>query len=457
MAVESSTRAPLVGTAVVLRARTSSVQRLAAHAFRRLGWGIVDQGMSSLTNYAVSFYVVRSLGAVDFGAFTLAYMAYGFILNGARGLCTDPLMVRFSGVSPESWRRAVAQSTGTSLTYGIITGLIVTSVGLIARGIVGEAFLGLGLTLPVLMLQDGWRYAFFSHSRGFHAFINDVIWAVTLVPGLILLRSHGHGDVFWFTFIWGATAGIGALAGLFQARLIPRPLQAGHWLRTQGDLGITYLISGILNNVGSQIRSYGVVGIVGLAVVGYVQASSNLMGPFSILYLGMSLVTIPEAARLLRDSPTKLTRFCWLVSAGECAAAVSWGILLLVAVPHGLGSVLLGHKVWPKAYPLIFPQVAWALAQAALTGAVLGINVLGAKRQLLWVSILGTAMGAAFTLVGAYIDGGAGMLTGLAIAAWILPLITWPLYRKALRQYKVTHTVGRRRSPGKHRRPHYAR
>jgi hypothetical protein len=180
------------------------------------------------------------------------------------------------------------------------------------------------------------------------------------------------------------------------------------------------------------------------------------MGPIRILYIGMSLVTLPEAARLLRSSPDKLTRFCWLVSAGECAAAVSWGILLLIAVPHGLGNVALGHKVWPKAYVLILPQVAFAAAQAAGTGAAVGINVLGAKRQVLWVSVLGTAMGAALTLLGAYVDGGVGMLLGAAIAAWMVPFITWSFYHKALRQYKATRTVGRRRSPGRHRRPRKA-
>lgn len=71
---------------------------------RRFGWGLADQAVSNLTNLAVSLYVARTLGAVQFGAFR-------------------------------------------------------------------------GITMPRLMLQDSWRYAFFAHGRGGHAFLNDTIWA----------------------------------------------------------------------------------------------------------------------------------------------------------------------------------------------------------------------------------------------------------------------------------------
>ena len=63
---------------------------------RRLGWGVADQGVSSLTNFVVNLYVARTLGAEQYGAFGLAWVTYAFALNASRGLATDPLMVRFS-------------------------------------------------------------------------------------------------------------------------------------------------------------------------------------------------------------------------------------------------------------------------------------------------------------------------------------------------------------------------
>lgn len=74
----------------------------------RLSWGLGDQAVSSLTNFVVGLYVARSLGATAFGVFSIAWVTYGVILNVSRGLATDPLMVRFSGVTRRRWRRRSA-------------------------------------------------------------------------------------------------------------------------------------------------------------------------------------------------------------------------------------------------------------------------------------------------------------------------------------------------------------
>ena len=87
------------------------------------------------------------------------------------------------------------------------------------------------------------------------------------------------------------------------------------------------------------------------------------MGPMTILFLGMCLVTIPEGARVLRRSPRHLPLFCLLVSAGLTAAALAWGVVLLVAVPRGLGNWLLG-PIWRPTYPLVLPQMLFVMGQA---------------------------------------------------------------------------------------------
>ncbi|HEY1822906.1 MAG TPA: hypothetical protein VGG83_23525, partial [Trebonia sp.] len=88
----------------------------------RFGWGLGDQAMSSVSNAAVSFYVARELGAASFGAFSLAYVTYSFALNVSRGLATDPLVVRYSNVESDEWRRAVSKSTGTAVLVGLVGG-----------------------------------------------------------------------------------------------------------------------------------------------------------------------------------------------------------------------------------------------------------------------------------------------------------------------------------------------
>ena len=128
--------------------------RLTRKAGRRLSWGIADQAVSSLTNFAVNIVIARELGAVQYGAFALAYVTYGFALQASRGLATDPLLVRFSGTDVPTWRRAVASCTGTATVTGLATGICVLAAAAVLGGPTRLAFLALGLTLPALLLQD---------------------------------------------------------------------------------------------------------------------------------------------------------------------------------------------------------------------------------------------------------------------------------------------------------------
>ena len=104
----------------------------------RLGWGVADQALSSLTNFAVGIYVARSLGTEEFGAFSLAFATYLIVRNASQGLASDPLVVRYSGAEVTSWRSAVAKSTGVATAIGLITGAGCVIVGVLLDGSTGR-------------------------------------------------------------------------------------------------------------------------------------------------------------------------------------------------------------------------------------------------------------------------------------------------------------------------------
>ena len=451
MAAEAGAR---VGTRVG-GVRIAAFLRLQAQRVRRLGWGVADQAVSSLTNFAVSIYVARTLGAVQFGAFSLAYVTYAFALNASRGLATDPLMVRFSGADVPTWRRAVASCTGTAALVGLVTGAGVLLTAALLHGTSRAGFVALGLTLPGLLLQDSWRYAFFALGRGSQAFLNDSVWAVTLIPALVLLRVTHHGNVFWFVLAWGVTAAVAAAVGPLQARVIPRLRDADQWVRRTRDLGPRYLAENTANSASNQLRTYGISLILGLAAVGYVQAAITMMGPFMVIFFGMSLVTVPEAARILRNSPRHLPVFCLLVSGGLSVLAAAWGAILLVALPRGLGQWLLG-SIWRPAYPLVLPLTISVVGGCVIAGAGAGLHALGAARRSLRAMVLASAVYVVCTLAGAETGGAMGTVRGAAIATWVGALLWWWELRSGLHE-STTAPAYRwplsRRPGGRHRRP----
>ena len=417
------------------------LRQLRHRALGRLGWGLADQAVSSLSNVAVSFYLVHTLTARDFGAFSLAYVTYGFALNASRGLSTDPLMVRFSGTEARVWRRAVAACTGTALGTGLTTGALAVTAGFLVGGITGAGFLALGLTLPGLMLQDSWRFSFFALGRGSYAFLNDTIWVVALAPSLVILRLTGHATVFWVVLAWGSSGTLAAAIGPLQARTVPNLAAVWSWLVRHRDLGPRYLAEGVVSTASGQLRSYGTGIILGLAAVGYLQAVVTLMGPTTVIFAATGLVLIPEAAIILRRRPDHLWRFCILSSAGMVVLATAWGCVLLIASPLGLGSLMLG-ALWRPTYPLILPAIIAITATACNLGAGAGLHGLGASRRSLSVMTFGSAAIIGLSLLGAARWGVTGAMWGTAAATWLATIAYWIQLRFAFRDAKIPAPSG---------------
>ena len=389
--------------------------------------------MSSLTNFLLSIYVARTLGPAQFGAFSLAYVTYGFAINASRGLSVDPLLIRFSGTIPPIWRRAAAGSTGTALLVGLVSGACALAAGRLVGGTTGLAFVALGLTLPGLLLQDSWRYSFFALGRGYLAFINDTIWALLLLPSLVLLKMSGHANVFWFVLAWGMAAAIGAAVAPLQARVAPRLASAAEWLSRHRDLGPRYLAANSAGNAADMLRSYAVSYMLGVAAIGYIQAANTLLGPFRIVLFGIGLITIPEAAKLLRRSPRRLPLFCVAISTGLTLLGLTWGAVLLVAMPRGLGHLMLG-SLWRPTYPLVVPATLAVTAMCAASGAAAGLNALGAARRTLRAAVLTLTLLLACALVGAVTGGTLGTMRWYAAAMWVGTLVTWWQLRQALQE-----------------------
>ncbi|MGH3938150.1 MAG: hypothetical protein ACRDTG_05875 [Pseudonocardiaceae bacterium] len=422
------------------RLRSAALSRAGRAAAGRLSWGLGDQAVSSLTNFAVGIFVARSLGATGFGVFTIAWVTYGVVLNVSRGLATDPLVVRFSGVPAQSWRAAVSRSSGTALLIGLFCGAVSVLVGVAIGGTVGAAFIALGAVLPALLLQDSWRFAFFAAGQGRKAFTNDVVWALALIPALLLAVEHG--SVFGFVLAWGLSSAVAAGYGCVQIRLLPRLAAMRGWLWQQRDLGPRYLVENVSNSGASQLRMYGVGAIVGLAGVGAIRGAELLLGPFLALLMGLSLVAVPEAARVLRQSPHRLAHFCLLLGGVQAVAALAWGGVLLLLLPDWIGELALG-SVWEPASELILPVTLSVTGAGLVAGAAAGLRALGTARRSMCAQLFASTTYLTGGLVGAAVTGEAlGASWGSTLAMWLGAAVWWIQLRAGLRELATPQPTG---------------
>ncbi|MEU1594116.1 hypothetical protein ABZ468_14940 [Streptomyces sp. NPDC005708] len=425
MTTESGTTAP---AAPAGQARRSATRAMAG----RLSWGLADQAASSLSNFLVGAYVARSLGLASFGVFSLVWVTYGVLLSVSRGLATDPLMVRFSGVPAASWRAAAARASGTALGVGAAVGAVCLVAGLGAGGRVGIAFACLGVTLPALLLQDAWRFSFFAAGVGRKAFVNDVVWGVALVPAMIVAARVG--GVGAFVLAWGLSAAVAAGYGCLQSRIRPQLTGVRGWLRDHRDLGYRYLVENVGLSGARQLRAYGLGAIVGVGAVGTVRGTELLLGPFLAVLMGLSLATVAEAARVLRRAPDRLGMFCLLIGGGQAAGALLWGAALLL-LPDRAGVFVLG-AVWHSASAIIVPATLGVAGSSLGVGAAVGLRAHGAARRSLRCQLITSVLYVGGGLGGAAAAGTVGSAWGVAAATVTGSALWWLQLRSVLREHR---------------------
>ena len=377
-------------------------------------WGLADQALSSLTNFALALVVARRFDAVDLGAFAIAFNTYLLLLNVARPLAMQPVMIHFSNVPYAQWHRATQAAVGLSLTIGLLGGALTCIIGALIGGSLGGALVATGLSLPGLLVQDSWRLAFFAAGRGVQAFLNDLVWTLVLLPSLVIAILAVDPDIAGFFALWGGSALVAALFGMIQARTLPRPELALAWLRDHRILATPLTVQSVLQVATQQIASLGVAAVAGLGAVGALRAAQLLLGPLLVLFQGLQLIAIPEGREDLRRSRSALRTACYQYGAAMGVIVIGWGGLMYL-VPDDIGILVLGQN-WVPAHEVILPiSLAWGLGFAG-AGLILGMRVLANGRRVLVAGGTASVASAIGMVVGAAISGAPGAAGGNVVA-----------------------------------------
>jgi O-antigen/teichoic acid export membrane protein len=393
---------------------------------RRTGWGLANQAFSSLTNFALGVLIARSVTPHEFGAFSLAFATYTLLLGLSRALTSEPFVVRVSHVRLAVWRPAAAAAAGTATSIGVVGGAGCVLFGLATTGPTSQAFVALGLTLPGLLLQDSWRFAFFARGSGGQAFLNDLVWALIMFPAVVAFVATGHASMMWLTLGWGGAGAVAGLVGVLQARVLPRPALSARWLRAQRQLAAPYLGEFVAMSGARQLAFYAVGAIAGLAAAGAIRGAQVLLGPVQVLHNGARLAILPEAVRLGKSSVPQMRVVCNRLSAALSAVAMLGGAAVFF-LPTALGRQLLG-QTWGAAHDVAIPLAVMLAGGGISMGAVIGLRALAASDRSFSARMIVSVLQIAATIGGAFAGGAVAAAWGLAAGVWAgIPIWQWQL------------------------------
>ena len=276
--------------------------------------------------------------------------------------------------------------------------------------------------MPGLLLQDCWRIGYFAAGRGHRAFTNDVVWAVSLVPAMLIAGTVG--TTFGFVLAWGASASVAAVFGCVQTRLVPKAAGIVGWLKEHRDLGLRYTVENVGDSAGAQLRLYALGAIAGLAAVGAVRGALIVLAPFLALRMGIALMAVPEAARVLQRWPRRLRAFCLVLGGSQAAVGILWGACLLFILPSAVGEWMLG-SLWPSASALIIPTTLAVAGGSLFDGAFVGLRALGVSRRSMPTQITRAVTSVVAGTVGAFLGGAAGSVWGATGATFLGVAMVW--------------------------------
>lgn len=397
---------------------------------RRVSVGVLDQMVSSGSNFASTLMAARLLDQADFGAYSVAMVIFVVVLGFCRALCLEALLVR-PGDDAETAARSGSSAVASAIWVGVLAGTAVAAAALALGGDLRASLLVVAVATPVVLIQDALRYMSFSVGRPKDALLSDVAWVVLMALGYVLIISMDLESPASLVAVWMVAGSLAGLGHLFVMQMVP-PLRSGlRWVFSQRDLSLPYALNFISGQGAGYMSALFLAAAAGVQAAGALRGALTLFGPANTLFAGAYVVLVPEGRRLVARSPDAFRRLCVMAGATLGALAVATTVLLTV-MPDELGRAVLG-STWPSARELVPRLGVAAIGSAVLSGALVGLSALAQAGRILRTRLLTLPTTLGLPVLGASVAGAKGLATGLIVSVWITVFAYWHVLTTSLR------------------------
>jgi len=307
---------------------------------RRIGSGcragliLVDQLISSASNFALGVLIARAGGADALGTFGVAFLVWLAVVGTNRALVTEPMTV--TGAT-DSRHAQLPEGLLASLVLGVAVATLLGIAGVVLElaGIDAVALLALAPCIPSLLAHDYCRSTAFRLQRPDRALLSDVGFALVQGAASIALFTLGVSSTAAFLAAWGLGATVGAVIGISLNGIRPTARGGVAQLRALWPRSRWFLAEFGTAFPADQGYLLVLPILLGTSQFGFYRAGAGLIGPVVVVLVAGGNIGLPESVRRFRrDGVPGLAAYARRLTAAVVAVTMLYcGLLAVFAEP----------------------------------------------------------------------------------------------------------------------------
>ncbi|QYB02806.1 hypothetical protein I1A62_37415 [Rhodococcus sp. USK10] len=397
-------------------------------------WGLLDQGVYSLTSLGLAFFIARNANPDEFGSYGVVFAIATILITIERAQFVMPYMMDF-GRSKLSSNMPGPRLRAGAATAVLISGVALASIACLSLVFIGSEYVSLVLAfsflIPCILLQDVVRYVVLNECGIKRVLSIDVVWAGVQFGLLLWLHAVGDPTVPTQVVVW-------ALSALLSVFCAPRAIWS-RWscsdmrifISRNGRTGMNLAVESIAASA-SQYIAILVLSMVGsLTAVGGIRAIQVVLGPLGVFSQGIILSVSTVLIGLGADRKRDVRHYAATISGVVFGISILYIVLVSVIPPHW-GRLVLGEN-WVLGHGLVWPMGIAQAASGVTLGAMLGFRALQISRQTMVVRLALLPVGPAAVIVGYKVADTLGAAVGLMVASIVAALAVWWLFLRSTR------------------------
>ncbi len=424
------------------RTRTRRISRHALPSSRRVSSSrqrvmaltVLDQGASSISNFALALVVAHYSDAHVLGVFAVLTTTYIVSQVLVRSMTSDCLLTRYESDDTVMDRYERSGFLSAIICAAAIS-LALVLVSLAMSPEFRLMFVIFAVSFPLMACQDFARYIGISRYNPPYAVWLDTAWLVLFVAAYVLLRHAGLLSLPW---LFGAWTGTGAAVGLFALwnHLSPRRARAqlAFWYESERAVGLRFAGQTLLVTSWTYLVVYLLILLFSVAVIGQFKLAQLAFGPVAVMGTGILTAMIALAAKAFHADKRRAMRFVLLGGLVTAAITLVW-LVVIYAVPVATMTKLLG-PTWPQARRLV-PLIGLGFALSYLPGAAAsGLRSIRAARENLRLALYMVPVLLLCCMTGAVVWGVQGAAGGLCAGFIVYAVVGWTMLVRAVRRFE---------------------